>query len=108
LGRRHSRADTREPSAASAQGSGVTITVSGTKCSRAAIACATAALLRRLIVRTQLSVARAAAPPCLYSAFAAGVAFAFVSYEVFVDSKKLTSSSVSLAVAIHLAGFDTL
>ena len=35
-------------------------------------------------------------------------AFAFDSYDVFVDSKKLTSSSVSFAVAIHFAGFDTL
>jgi hypothetical protein len=30
------------------------------------------------------------------------------SYEVFVDSKKLTSWRVSFAVAIHFAGFDTL
>jgi hypothetical protein len=30
------------------------------------------------------------------------------SYEVFVDSKKFTSCSVSLAVAIHFAGFVTL
>jgi hypothetical protein len=35
-------------------------------------------------------------------------AFAFDSYDVFVDSKKLTSCSVSFAVAIHFAGFDTL
>lgn len=34
--------------------------------------------------------------------------FALTSYDVFVDSKKLTSCRVSLAVAIHLAGFDTL
>src|SRR5450830_1269115 len=40
--------------------------------------------------------------------FALTVAFAFDSYEVFVDSKKLTSCSVSFAAAIHLAGFDTL
>jgi hypothetical protein len=36
------------------------------------------------------------------------VAEAFDSYEVFVDSKKLTSCRVSLAAAIHFAGFDTL
>ena len=40
--------------------------------------------------------------------FVPTVALAFASYEVFVDSKKFTSSSVSLAVAIHFAGFDTL
>ena len=33
---------------------------------------------------------------------------ALTSYEVFVDSKKLTSWRVSFAVAIHFAGFDTL
>src|SRR3954471_19376793 len=35
-------------------------------------------------------------------------AFALDSYDVFVDSKKFTSSRVSFAVAIHLAGFATL
>jgi len=34
--------------------------------------------------------------------------FALTSYDVFVDSKKLTSCRVSFAVAIHFAGFDTL
>lgn len=36
------------------------------------------------------------------------VAWALTSYEVLVASKKFTSWSVSFAVAIHLAGFDTL
>jgi len=43
-----------------------------------------------------------------HSAFALVVADALASYEVLVDSKKFTSSRVSLAVAIHLAGFETL
>lgn len=34
--------------------------------------------------------------------------FALTSYEVLVASKKFTNWRVSLAVAIHLAGFDTL
>jgi hypothetical protein len=36
------------------------------------------------------------------------VALAFDSYDVFVDSKKFTSWRVSLAAAIHFAGFATL
>lgn len=36
------------------------------------------------------------------------IAEALDSYEVLVDSKKLTSCSVSLAAAIHLAGLETL
>jgi hypothetical protein len=33
---------------------------------------------------------------------------ALTSYEVLVDSKKFTNCKVSFAVAIHLAGFETL
>src|SRR5690606_24005716 len=35
-------------------------------------------------------------------------AFALASYDVLVDSKKFTNSSVSLAAAIHFAGLTTL
>ena len=51
---------------------------------------------------------RRTAATTAYSLFAFVVADAFDSYDVFVDSKKFTSWRVSLAAAIHLAGFDTL
>ena len=40
--------------------------------------------------------------------FVETVADAFDSYEVFVDSKKLTNCRVSFAAAIHFAGLETL